>query len=493
MPTESSMIDSLEILVVFEKKQLKQSVVNRVVEAFPQAKLFVGPALGGRPGGLVGLCAGLERRLFPYPGRLSEPMHIRRLPADLPIVDVIVDLRPGGPDPGLVGQARSGLWRLGRIDDGAAIRGDDALTVPLIRHSSTQQTGHLVAQVRVQSKLLIERTGGFATEKAIQLIRRELARLALTRKVANIGPEPSPPAPARNADLPGYFRRILSEFLRRAATKLRGGMEKGRIFALRIGEGSPEDFDPGRGRDIPNPHAGWRADPFLLEHRGALYCFFEDLPPRQGNAHVSVARWSKTDFQVLGPALQTDYHLSYPFVFEHEGEVYMLPETLGTERIEMWKATEFPQGWKLYATALEGQRFADPVLFKHQDAWWLFASPCHDSIDDFSSELWLFKADGPALTRLEPHLLNPVVVGSDTARGGGRVISSQGRLFRLSQDNSGNSYGYGLNVMEITELSLEDYQETRMRHITPADIPGVIGCHHADFSGERFVIDLRWP
>jgi hypothetical protein len=90
-----------------------------------------------------------------------------------------------------------------------------------------------------------------------------------------------------------------------------------------------------------------------------------------------------------------------------------------------------------------------------------------------------------------PHRLNPVVTDASVARGGGRIHRVGERVLRFSQDNSTGSYGGALNVMEITRLDLEHYEERRVRHITPGFAPGVIGCHHFDAVDGWVVIDVR--
>ncbi|WP_139188510.1 glucosamine inositolphosphorylceramide transferase family protein [Aliiruegeria lutimaris] len=260
-----------------------------------------------------------------------------------------------------------------------------------------------------------------------------------------------------------------------------------------MGNGSLGCIDLAGAKDQPLPHEGLRADPFLIEKDGTLYCFYEDFPDGAERAFIAVSKVEADGLTDLGVALRTSYHLSYPFIFEHDGEIYMMPETLAANRVEIWRATSFPLEWELHNTALEGQQFADPVIFRQGEDWWFMASPCHDSLGDFSSEMWLFKADGPFLNALTPHPLNPVVLGSSAGRGAGRVFNEEGRLLRMAQDNSGRHYGYGMRIMEITELSMTTYEERCIRHWRGPEIPGAIGCHHMDFAGGRFVADVRWP
>jgi hypothetical protein len=82
-------------------------------------------------------------------------------------------------------------------------------------------------------------------------------------------------------------------------------------------------------------------------------------------------------------------------------------------------------------------------------------------------------------------------MGSETARNGGRIVDRGGRLLRPAQINANGTYGYGLKIMEVTELSLEVYRERCIRTIEPDFKPGLVGCHHFDAAGGRYILDAR--
>ena len=81
-------------------------------------------------------------------------------------------------------------------------------------------------------------------------------------------------------------------------------------------------------RPVPQPADRLWADPFLVRRDGRLWLFFEDAPfqSRKGIdiGHISVAPIEPGG--LLGPvrsALDMETHLSYPNVFEFNGEWYM--------------------------------------------------------------------------------------------------------------------------------------------------------------------------
>ena len=231
------------------------------------------------------------------------------------------------------------------------------------------------------------------------------------------------------------------------------------------------------------------ADPFLWRHGDRLFVFYEayDYPSAVGR--VAVGEWRDGGFHPLGDVLAPPYHLSYPFLLEHEGALLMIPESSAANRVEIWRCTDIPLRFERIATAFEGQRVADLTLFCRNGQWWAFCAMDHDGLGDMNSELYAFAVDGPLMREVVPHRQNPIVSDSRYARPAGRIFERGGRWFRPSQNNSHGIYGYGLNLMEIKELSLDVYREAPARQILPGFRPGLIATHHLDISGDVFVID----
>lgn len=410
--------------------------------------------------------------------------------------DVIIDIADARGAPELAGVTRFGVWRLtsAAADFGFREAATRAVVteVELVRFSAAHPGGEKIAGAAFNTKFIAAHNAAFAREKAIALVERELARLCLDGDVrAGVPPRPRGAAPS-TADMAVYGVRAagsLAMRLARAAAarlRLRPGM-----FMLMTAAGSPFDFDPRKGtRIVPEGDHYW-ADPFIFRLRNKTYVFFEDYDYRTKRGEISVAEIEDGKFNVIGAALKTDYHLSYPLVFAEGEDVFMIPETSQTRRIEVWRATSFPTGWELHATALQGEDCADSAIAQHRGEWWLFTNISKDSYRDHCSELHVFRVDGPSLGNPAPHPLNPVVIDSRTARGAGRVFAMDGQLFRMSQVNEGGEYGYGVNIMKIKRLDMRDYQEEIVRRIEPTFDSALIGCHHLDFDGDLVIMDIR--
>ncbi|MZR12496.1 hypothetical protein GQE99_05630 [Maritimibacter sp. DP07] len=456
-------------------------------------------ALPPPPSKLPAAFAGLlraEARTLPAPDTapaLSEPIATFDA-GSVEGCDVIVDFSHAEQAEALADKARFGLWRLSAFAEGAGLS-EARLRSPATAVTLTCDRGKgpiPIASARYDTKFLATRNRAYAREKSVQLLARELVRLAradtLPRRIT-----PPPPAPVPAAwDVVDYVFATAREFMMRAWRKVEA--KRGRrpgMFFLRLGHGRLEDITLTDGVDlVPLSNSYW-ADPFLFEHGGRTYLFYEDYSYDTGRGHLSVGRLDGDTMAPMGPVMQRDIHLSYPFVFSWNGEILMIPETHQAERIEVWRATRFPMEWELLATGFEGVKAVDTVVFQRDGQWWLLTNICNDSFGDFGTELHLFRIDDPLLGGAAPHPLNPVVIDACTARGGGRIVERDGRLLRASQDNTHGIYGYGLNLMEITELSMESFAERPLRHLYPDDVPGVMGAHHMDAAGGYTVVDLR--
>lgn len=410
-------------------------------------------------------------------------------------LDVLLDFSASGEATALAECASFGLWRLTSYQPYAGFfeTRSPVAKVDLFRTADRQSLPRRIASANYTVKFSAARTGAFLREKSVQLLIRELKRLAEEGVPADDGPLERPPARApRNGDLAAYgihlARNIGARIIEQVAirARFRPGM-----FVLKHGAGGPLDFNPADGTHIaPTGNTYW-ADPFLFEHDGEMYAFFEDYDYASGRGHIGVGIFSDKNFFHIGPAITADYHLSFPYIFRHDREIYMIPETSQSRRLEIWRCVAFPDQWDLHATALDGTATADSALFQRDGACWLWTNITSDSYGDHCTELHLYRASDIALRDLEPHPLNPVVIDARTARGGGRVFEDNGALYRVSQDNAFGTYGYGVNIMEITRLDMRGYSERLARHIAPNFEHGLIGCHHADFAKGRYIIDVR--
>ena len=61
--------------------------------------------------------------------------------------------------------------------------------------------------------------------------------------------------------------------------------------------------------------------------------------------------------------LEENFHLSYPFLFHHEKELYMCPETHEAKDIRLYKCVDFPLKWKFAKTLIKNVSAVDTNIF----------------------------------------------------------------------------------------------------------------------------------
>lgn len=236
------------------------------------------------------------------------------------------------------------------------------------------------------------------------------------------------------------------------------------------------------------PRGYFFADPFPFEHEGQEHLFFEtyDYATRRGRIDWALVQ-PDGSLGPIEPVLVCDYHLSYPFVFAHEGEIYMIPETAKAKRIELWRATEFPRRWSLVGPLIENINAVDATLLQHGGRYWLFATVGQNEASTWD-ELHAFHSAslfGPWV----PHARAPLKMDSRSARPAGRFIQGDdGRLLRPAQDCS-LGYGKGLVLNEVEVLDDTRFQERTVRHFWPEWMPGNTVFHTLNGSSRFWWID----
>lgn len=243
----------------------------------------------------------------------------------------------------------------------------------------------------------------------------------------------------------------------RRKRRTRGEVDRWRLLVGPAGEGA--NPDPARLHAIPQPEDRFWADPFLFRREGRTWLFFEDYPFRTRKGVIAALELDEAGRPTSDArtVLEAAHHLSYPFLFEWEGEVYMTPEAAESGRVVAYRATRFPDRWDEAATLLDGP-FTDPTLFFYGGKWRLFVGASSRSNRPMFEDLHLYSASHP-LGPYTPHPKNPIVSDAGCARPAGAVFrTTDGHLVRPGQDCLAD-YGAAVALREITHLNEESYAE----------------------------------
>ena len=240
---------------------------------------------------------------------------------------------------------------------------------------------------------------------------------------------------------------------------------------------------------IPLPDNEYWADPFLIEEDDKQYLFFEVLPFDTKLGHLSCLEiLGKNSFTEPVKILSRPYHLSYPNVFEFEGEYYMVPETGDNARIELYRSVSFPFEWEYKYSLMENISAFDSTFIEYEGVWWLFATVAEVEGSSTTEELHLFYSDSPLSQSWVSHPANPINTFASSARPAGKIFKEGGELYRPSQNCAG-SYGAGLNICKIVTLNKQEYKEEIVTSFVPDWDPSLTGLHTFNFNKKYTVID----
>lgn len=239
---------------------------------------------------------------------------------------------------------------------------------------------------------------------------------------------------------------------------------------------------------IPPADRYW-ADPFIIRHQDRNYVFIEEFLRKLGHARISVMEIDATGkYTTPVPVLERPYHLSYPFVFEHEDKMYMIPETRRNKTIELYVSNDFPGGWELVKVLMKDVEALDATLIFDNGRWWMFTTMIEFRHASSNDELFLFSSDDLFSDDWQPHPLNPVISNAQAARPAGRIFRHEGKIYRPSQDCT-KLYGYGFSFSRIDVLTETDYSETVVESVYPNWHPNIKGTHTFGREGDLTVID----
>jgi len=246
-----------------------------------------------------------------------------------------------------------------------------------------------------------------------------------------------------------------------------------------------------RYKKIVPPKDRYWADPFVVRKGEKNYIFLEEViyDGKKEKGHICVMEIDKSgNYSNPRIVLQKPYHLSYPYVFEHGGEMYLIPESEENSTIELYRAVNFPYEWEFKMNLMENIKAVDPTVFFENGKCWLFTNLRMIEGTSFSEELFLFSTDDLLSGTWQKHPANPIVSDISTSRSAGRIFRENGKWYRPSQ-NCAIRYGHSMSINEIIEINETTYRESKVSDIAPNWDNKIIATHTLSFDNGLSFID----
>lgn len=198
----------------------------------------------------------------------------------------------------------------------------------------------------------------------------------------------------------------------------------------------------------------FQADSFLYVKRDELYLFYElqhwDDPGCIAMTKTKdLVTWTKPLIVLKEP-----FHLSFPYVFEDHGNIYMVPESQEDDSIRLYKSNDDLTHFEYIRTLLSQERkdgihynFNDSHIYLKDGKYYLFTSYQKNWM--YHQELFI--SDDLLNGKFIKHPCSPICTSNEFGRNGGSLIQYGDKLLRVTQDCHQN-YGDNISLMEITSL-----------------------------------------
>lgn len=257
-------------------------------------------------------------------------------------------------------------------------------------------------------------------------------------------------------------------------------------YRQRSGEGIQSD---GIWTVLRSSESEWFADPFLFEWEGRHFIFAERMNRWRLLGSIAVCEiLDNGKVSKFREILVEPFHLSFPNVFEHKGQIYMIPESGNNRDIRLYQAKRFPDEWEFVKVLYSGANFVDTSFVSKTDDGNAFIN----SYDWDKRKPYYFRFDlnNLSLRKLpdSPALMNE--------RCGGNCFEEQGHCYRVLQDCSQR---YGKKLL-INRIDCDDFEgggasDQPSIEIQPKDLrldteQRPMCCHTYNRAGSLEVIDF---
>lgn len=242
---------------------------------------------------------------------------------------------------------------------------------------------------------------------------------------------------------------------------------------------------------IETPKYRWFADPFVVKKKENNFIFFEDYNLKNKKGSISCVKVDKNNKKhFYYDIIQTNYHLSFPFIFQYKKKYYLIPETKSNNSVEIYKCNKFPHKWVFYKKIFDNIKAVDNIVFELGKSWYLFNN--ESDTGRVFSKLIGYKSKNPINGKWKK-LKKKVILNSNLYGRNAGLINENKNIFRVSQSYLPGRYGAGIFVNKIHSITETGYKEKTVKNIFPGYLDKIKGIHSLNSLHKFTVLDYsKW-
>jgi hypothetical protein len=234
-----------------------------------------------------------------------------------------------------------------------------------------------------------------------------------------------------------------------------------------------------------NKRYTFQADPFIIEKDDKLYIFYEAFSFLNSKG-ILRCRTLSTNLDEIDDIKLEGFddlkcHLSFPFLFHIDGNLFMIPESSERKEVILFKSTEFPARWEKVKVLISNAEFTDNIYLTLDNTCYLISTTLENEmvIHTASEILGKWEKINPLLKLCNYH-----------HRGAGTPYSINNKNYILTQECHPDAYGKSIFIKELVNLTSSNFEENLVANIGPA-INKSEGIHTLNFSNGYIVYDTK--
>ena len=241
----------------------------------------------------------------------------------------------------------------------------------------------------------------------------------------------------------------------------------------------------------------WYADPLIFTYNEITYVFMEVFNRNTGKGSIGYSIITQDGISNPIIVIEESYHMSFPFVFEFDNVIYMIPETEANNSLNLYRCVNFPNEWILHQSFETDIKIVDSVLVNCKNNVLKFLASTFDENDVKKSKYIYYR-----LKKKNNDVFSIVIIDEYgdydySNRNGGQIIKQNGNELLVTQRSTPAIYGYSLIFHIINKHSPLSLKLNSKIEIKPNDIRimgkrNLLGVHTYSRNEQYEIIDYEY-